>query len=256
MIEQNNGPAQQQKAEMRAITISRQYGSGGGEIALRLAQRLGWRLLDHDAVVHVAQQLGISVEEAEEHDEHVESLGVRILTSMQMIQPTMAASLPVQITPNIREYHEALCRVVEATVRQEKTVVVGRGGQMLFAGRRDILHARVVAPLEQRVAYVMRREGLEYDAAMTRVHEKDQGRIRYLQAQYHRHPSDPLLYDLVVNTGVLSLDRCVDLICLALEAKAERLTLPEEKLGPATEMPPYPGQPADFLVPPDTGSTH
>jgi cytidylate kinase len=252
MTEQNNGPAQQ-GARMQAITISRQYGSGGGEIALRLAQRLGWRLLDHDAVIHVAQQLGITVEEAEEHDEHLESLGVRILTSMQMIQPTMAASLPVQVAPNIKEYHEALCRVVDAAVEQGQIVIVGRGGQMLLAGRRDILHVRVVAPLEQRVAYVTRRESLEHDAAALRVHEKDQGRIRYLQAQYHRHPSDPLLYDLVVNTGILTLDRCVDLICLALEAKAERLTLPTEKLGPAVEMPPYPGQPADFLVPPDGG---
>jgi cytidylate kinase len=251
MIEQNNGSAQQEE-QMQAITISRQYGSGGGEIALRLAHRLGWRLLDHDAVVHVAQQLGITVEEAEEHDEHLESLGVRILTSMQMLQPTMAASLPVQISPNIKEYHEALCRVLEAAIEQAKTVVVGRGGQMLFAGRRDILHVRVVAPLEQRVIYVMRREGLERDAAAVRVHEKDQGRVRYLQAQYHRHPSDPLLYDMVVNTGILSLDRCVDLICLALEAKAERLTLSEEKLGPGAEMPHYPGQPADFFVPPDT----
>ena len=47
-------------ARMRAVTISREYGSGGGEIAARLAQRLGWQLVDHEVVVEVANALGVS----------------------------------------------------------------------------------------------------------------------------------------------------------------------------------------------------
>jgi len=52
-------------SSMRAITISRQYGSGGGEIAARLATRLGWKLIDHEVVVRVAQELGVTEAEAE-----------------------------------------------------------------------------------------------------------------------------------------------------------------------------------------------
>ena len=48
-------------AEMRAVTISREYGSGGGEIAARLAERLGWQLIDHEVVVRVAQSMGVSI---------------------------------------------------------------------------------------------------------------------------------------------------------------------------------------------------
>src|SRR2546427_10356492 len=54
---------------MRAVTISREYGSGGGEIAARLAKRLGWQLIDHALVERVASELGTSLEEAEAHDE-------------------------------------------------------------------------------------------------------------------------------------------------------------------------------------------
>ncbi len=61
-------------SQMRAVTISRKYGSGGGEIATRLAQRLGWQLIDHEVVVQVAHELGVSEAEAEAHDERVESL--------------------------------------------------------------------------------------------------------------------------------------------------------------------------------------
>ena len=55
---------------MRAITISREYGSGGGEIASRLAKLLGWALIDHAIVERTARELGTSAEVAEAHDEY------------------------------------------------------------------------------------------------------------------------------------------------------------------------------------------
>src|SRR5438045_9267071 len=59
---------------MRAITISREYGSGGGEIAARLAQRLGWQLIDHAVIEQTARELEVHVSVAEKHDEeYVES---------------------------------------------------------------------------------------------------------------------------------------------------------------------------------------
>ena len=57
-----------------------------------------------------------------------------------------------------------------------------------------------------------------------------------MQNQFHRKPDDPALYDLVVNTAVLDLDRIVDLVCLALEDKASRLSVPVEELGPAAGL--------------------
>ncbi|HEY7419631.1 MAG TPA: cytidylate kinase family protein, partial [Ktedonobacteraceae bacterium] len=72
---------------MCAITISREYGSGGGEIARRIAQRLGWTLIDHEAVLRIAKELDVSEEEAEAHDEHGEDFFSRLLTTMQDINP-------------------------------------------------------------------------------------------------------------------------------------------------------------------------
>src|SRR5438477_276550 len=106
----------------------------------------------------------------------------------------------------------------------------------------------VAAPLEQRVAYVVHREGLDTDAARKRVQEKDRARARYAQTQFHSQSDDPHLYDLVINTAILDLDSVVDQICLALVNKANRLNVPEEELGPAAGMLPYQGQPGDFAV--------
>src|SRR5689334_7401050 len=65
---------QQAIAAMGAITISREYGSGGGEIAVRLAHRLGWQLIDHAIIEQTAQSLEVRESEVEKHDEdYIES---------------------------------------------------------------------------------------------------------------------------------------------------------------------------------------
>jgi CMP/dCMP kinase len=148
-----------------------------------------------------------------------------------------------------RAYQETMHHIITAAVTTGPVVIVGRGGQVLLADKRDVLHVRVVAPLEQRVAYAVRREGLDLEAARRRVQAKDHSRTRFMQTQYRSQHENPHLYDLVINTAVLDLDKAVDLICLALEGKASRLSVPVEQLGPAADLAPYPDKPADFRVP-------
>lgn len=231
-------------SRMRAITISREYGSGGGEIASRLASYLNWKLVDHEIVVQAARELDIPKAEAEVHDEYSEGIVGHILTAMLFA----GTALPIRGT-NPQVYHEVISRVITGAVTVGHVVVVGRGAQVLFANRRDVLHARIVAPLQLRVAYVMQREGLDLKTARSRVQLKDNDRHRYLQAQYRRNPDDSHLYDLVVNTGVLSLNSAVALIAQALQYKAERLATATEDLGPGTGLQPYPSQPGDFRPP-------
>jgi cytidylate kinase len=238
--------------EMRAITISRQYGSGGGEIAARLAKRLQWQLVDHEIVAGVARELGISEEEAEVRDERAESFVSRMLASMRYSAPPVPLEQPMLAGADELTYQETLRRVVEAAATSGHTVIVGRAGQALLADRRDVLHVRAVAPLELRVVYVAEREGLDEAGARARIQLKDRDRVRFLQMHYHLHPDDPLNYDLVLNTGVLDLDSAVDLICLALERKARRLGAPASELGPAAGLARYSGQPADLRPPAST----
>ena len=250
---------QQTIAAMHAITISREYGSGGGEIAARLAHRLGWRLVDHAVIEQAAQELEVHETEIERHDEeYVESTLSRIQGRIQRFAPTaftsaggpgpsIMASSPSSAEP--RAYQDTMRHIITTAADTGHVVIVGRGGQVLLADKRDVLHIRVVAPLELRVAYVVRREGLDLDAARKRVQAKDRARTRYMQTEYHCQHEDPHLYDLVIDTAVLDLDSAVDLICLALACKASRLSVPVEELGPVAGLAPYPGKPADFRVP-------
>ncbi|MFL5696753.1 MAG: AAA family ATPase [Ktedonobacteraceae bacterium] len=244
-------------AAMRAITISREYGSGGGEIAARLARRLGWQLIDHAIIEQTARELEVYETEVEKHDEeYVESTRSGILDRIiEQLVPSgsMTGGGGILVRPSssaeARAYQETMRDIITAAATTGHVVVVGRGGQVLLADKRDVLHVRVVAPLEQRVAYVVRREGLDTEAARRRVQAKDQARTRYMQTQYRSQHEDPHLYDLVINTAVLPLDIAVDQICLALEGKASRLSVPVEQLGPAAGLAPYSSKAADFRVP-------
>src|SRR5437016_14586021 len=79
---------QQAIAAMRAITISREYGSGGGEIGARLARRLGWQLIDHAVIEQTARELEVHETEVEKHDEEYgESTLSRIPNRRQHFAP-------------------------------------------------------------------------------------------------------------------------------------------------------------------------
>ena len=73
------------------------------------------------------------------------------------------------IEPAPEAYRDALRKVVDAAVAKGQVVIVGRASQTLLAQRRDVLHIRVIAPLDKRIAYVQRREGLNADEAQARI---------------------------------------------------------------------------------------
>ncbi len=218
--------------QIRAITISQQYGSDGYKIAVKLALRLQWILTDHDLVTQVAHRLNLTEEEATFYDEHTFSFIDRVLFSMRFSAAegaeawaTSPCIMPLSMQMQERLYRETLQHVVESTVRAGNRVIVGHGAQMILANQPDVLHIRIVAPFIQRVIYAMQREHLDNADARAYIRQEDQKLARYLRSQYHRDAADPLLYDLVINSNALDVEGQVDLIYLALERKARWLAL-------------------------------
>lgn len=215
-----------ENSKICAITISQQYGSGGNKIAAKLASRLRWQLADHEIIAQVACELGITEEEAAIYDEHTYGFVDQFLLSMlfsttESVQAWASqCGMPISIHRQERLYHETLRQVIGTIVCTGNTVIVGRGVQLLLANQPDLLHIRVVAPFAQRVSAVMQLGRLNEARARSCIQQKDRTQAHYLRSQYHRDVNDPLLYDLVVNSGCLDLESQVDLICLALERKA------------------------------------
>lgn len=231
---------------MRGITVSREYGSGGGEIARMLADRLGWTLMDVQIIQLVAQKLGISRAIAQSHDEHVEGFVQRLFEATQYFMPPVSLSEVIGPSVNDLAYGHALAQVLRTAVDMGHVIIVGRASQMVLATDRSILHVRIIAPLAQRIAYVMRRECLDAKAAAERIKQKEHQRHQSIKEQYGRDDNDAHLYDIVINTGVLDLHASVELVYLALVRKSQKLMVPVEQLGPACGLKPYPGRPDEI----------
>jgi cytidylate kinase len=233
--------------QMRAITISREYGSGGGEIATRLARHLQWQLLDHEIVERVAIEMGTSLIAAEAYDERTEGILARTFKNLQSLQPSyMVGASSQAFLRNEETYLKTISQIVNAAVAQGHVIIVGRGSQMLLAQQRDVLHVRIIAPLEKRIDYVMKREGIGRTVAQSRIKMKDNDRTKQLEIVYRRKPDDAHLYDIVLSTAFLDLDSAVEIISLALQRKAKQLSAKADELGPSVGLSPYPEKPADF----------
>ena len=221
---------------MRAVTISREYGSGGGEIAARLAKRLGWQLIDHALVERVASELGTSLEEAEAHDESSGGIISQLLNSMRNIYPVYTDTVPPEAFLSSEAYRWTVEKIIGAAASRGHVVIVGRASQVILADRRDVLHVRIIAPFDQRVAAVMQREGLDRHSVEVRIRHTDHERAGYLEREYHHKPDEPQLYNLVLKTSRLDLESAVDIICFTLDEIAKVLANTTGEPGTATAL--------------------
>ncbi len=202
---------------MAIVTISRQYGAGGSEVGRRVAEQLGWTVIDNQFVSAVATQAGLPAEAVAAQEERVPSLIVRLGRALASSSPEMF--VPGAAPAELEE--ERLVAVTERVIQEAaahgRMVLVGRGGQALLAGapEPEALHVYVTAPHDARVRVVMERLGLpEVEAART-VDTTDSDRDRYVQRYYRRRRDDPTNYHLVVNTALLGYDGAADLVVAA-----------------------------------------
>lgn len=208
---------------MPVITISRQYGSGGSEIAQRLARRLGWSLIDNEFVDRVAQRAGLPPQEVASRQERVPGLIERLAGALAISSPEVFVATGEAPSAGL-DTEERLVRATEAVIAQavreeQHLILVGRGAQAYLAERTDTLHVYVVAPRDARIEAVMQRLGLDREAAAEEVDRTDEGRRRYVKTHYGRKWEDAANYHLVVNTGFFGIDECVDLIAAAVRTK-------------------------------------
>ncbi len=179
---------------MAIITISRQMGSGGIPIAHKVAEKLGYTLVDGDAILEVADQYGLTRESLEQADEK-----------------------PPHFVENLDVKHETALHLIELIILEYalkgNVIIYGRGGQDLLAGISSTLRVRIIAPFEDRVERWAEREWLDPDRARKLVRRSDQQRAGFIKYYFDRDWEDPLGYDLVINTERLSEESAVRMIC-------------------------------------------
>lgn len=186
---------------MAVITVSRQLGSLGSDIAGAVAQRLGYRVAWKGLINQAARQAR-TPEMALEMLDELGLLGLK---------PSFSAE---------KAYLDAIRELIEELARADNVLIVGRGGQAVLQGWPNTLHVRIIAPLEVRVQRVAGRHGIPAEAALAQIRASDRRRKRFVQHAYHVDWDDPALYDLVINTASLEVARSASLICQAVTSTA------------------------------------
>jgi cytidylate kinase len=193
------------------VALSREAGSRGTSIATRAAEKLGWQIYTQDMLEYIAQEATVQEE----------ITGALAPPALAWVEQELARLQNVPrggIHPSVLD----MARVVLSLGATGEVFLIGRGAGYILP-RPSTLHVRVVAPLEDRVAYMSQWLRLTREEAAEQVRVRDRRRIEYLRSHYHRDATDIYLYDLLLNSTLLGEELSGDLLVQAAKTKAATL---------------------------------
>ena len=223
---------------MAVITISRQTGSGGDEIAALVCKQLGYRYFDKAMLAKAASEDTQSevdfLKFSEEDFVKGSALMNRLLSLTGANRESPVAQMRIwaedghgQRSVQVVQLDESRAiQLVQNAIRyvadQGNVVIMGRGAQVILKDHRGALHVRIEAPWEDRVQRVKQRYDLRGEGARTEaqnlIARRDEASADYVRRFYDVNVKDSKLYHLVINTGKLSVEAAAGLIAAAAKA--------------------------------------
>ncbi len=222
---------------MGVITISRQVGSGGLDVAERLCEQLGYTFFDKRLMAEVATGVGLSAAEVvdfSEDDYKVKGFLERLFgrggwrpTAGQAPGPEAGPGSALTIEqldePRLVEF---VRRTILSAYHRGNVVIIGRGGQAILRDMPDVLHIRLEAPEGARIRRLMEREERSFSSAYQFIVDRDRANAQYLTEYFGIRWDDPMLYHLIINTGRLEPPAATQAIVAALNAMGEMEEIP------------------------------
>ncbi len=203
----------------RAVTISRQTGSGGHAVAEELARLLQgrlfpegrpWTIFDRNLVEKVLEDHHLPKRLAQFMPED------RVSEMSDTIDEILGLHPPSYTL--VRQTSETILRLLD----MGNVIIIGRGASIVGARLPTVFNVRLVASLERRVQYVQKLRQMSKKEAQAVVEREDRGRQRYLKKYFDTDVANPLLYHLVINTDWIPHEEAARLIASTLiETEAE-----------------------------------
>ena len=186
---------------IKIITIEREYGCGGGDIARKLADRLGWKLWDELLTCEIARLINCDQCEVEAREERVDPLYYRLFKSI--LRGSFEGSLNVHRLKLLDA--DSILRmtrqVVQKAASEGNCVIVGRGSQHFLRDRADTLRIFLYAPREAKV-HRLRAEGMSDREAEELVDTVDNERAAFIGRYFHMRWPNPSIYHAMFNTAI------------------------------------------------------
>jgi len=186
---------------IKILTIEREYGSGGGDIAQLLATRLGWKLWDQQLTEEIARLANCPKSVVEVREERTDPLYYRLFKSFlrgSYEGSLNAHRLNLVDSQSILKFTQ---RVVEHAAKRGNSVIVGRGSQHFLRDRQDTLRVFLYAPKEAKVQRLLIR-GKNQNEAEHLADSVDQERAEFIQKYFGVKWPARNLYHAMINTAI------------------------------------------------------
>ena len=192
----------------KIITISRAFGSGGRTIGKEVAKRLGIPYYDKELVDKVAEESGFHadfIEEAGEYAPVTSSFLFNIAVSPNPLAMMGTMSMAEQLF---------VCQtnVIRRLADEGPCVIIGRCADYILRDREDCLHVFGHADMESRAERIVRLYGETKQTPQKRLTDKDNKRKVYYRHYTNRNWGDAQNYHLSLNSGLIGVEKCVDII--------------------------------------------
>ena len=198
--------------EKKIITISREFGSGGRTIGRMVAQKLGIPFYDKELVDQIALESGFAPKFVEEHGEHSPSGSLfSYAFAPQGVPGIMNGLSTADFLWNIQ------CNVIQQLADKGPCVIVGRNADYILKDRPECLHIYTFADVPFRAERIVRLYGESEKSPEHRLAEKDKRRRVNYQHYTGRTWGLAQNYDLCLDTGILGIEQCVDIVVSVVE---------------------------------------
>ncbi len=186
---------------IRTITVEREYGAGGGAIAKKLADRLGWKLWDQELTCEIARMARVDQAVVERMDERCDSLFYRLMKVF--MRGSMEQSLPIRDMDHFDadSMVEFMQRVISGAASEGNSVIVGRGAPFLLRARPDTFHVFIYAALEEKIRR-LRAAGKSEDDALCEIAAVDRQRVIFVRKYFGMEWPTRELYHMMINSKV------------------------------------------------------
>jgi cytidylate kinase len=195
------------------VTIEREYGCGGAEIAQAVANRLGWKLWDQRLTEEIARLANCPKAVVEAREERNDPLYYRLFKSFLRGSYEGSINAPKLNLVDSETIAQITRRVVEHAAEKGKCVIVGRGSQQFLKTRSDTLRVFLFAPREEKVRRLLGRGKTEKEAQEL-VDSVDRERADFIQKYFNVEWPDRPIYHTMLNTEIG--DECVANMILSL----------------------------------------
>lgn len=188
----------------KIITISREFGAGGGEIGQRVAAELGYDFIDKDLILETARSANVEIEKILNLDEKVP---VKFGFTQSLFD--------LYNSPLDEKIFQVQHDVIKKFGEHGRCVIVGRNANSILAEYDDSLHVFIHADQNWRMRRMKQEKMLDCTESQVLAHLKDIDKMRRKYCSYYTHTEfgAPQYYDLSLCTSSLGIEKCVELIC-------------------------------------------